>query len=184
MAKRSSRAVTAAEHQEMLSRDPDYPLRLRENQNKLALTRARLDAEQEPILRDVRALGVHVPNLTALFSLKKKNTKVSEALSAHLLKEYQDATLDGLVRAIIAAGPCDGVFDRLLELLKHKKGELPKARDDIPSSWFVVGTTVHAILQFATRENIDTLALLLADEELKDYHKQIRTTIKKITAAR
>lgn len=176
MQKKTRQEITAAEHQKLLDADPQYQERLRAMEEQRALGRAQSDVEESTILKELAANGILTQNLTALWSLKQRSPLISSILVPHLDNtSLRTRTTDNILRAIVAAGPCDGLDDALRKLLEAKK-------KDLPETWLVVGTTVDALLQFATLDDVAKLAALLADAELKDYHKQIRARIKKLVS--
>ena len=92
--------ITAAELTAKLLADPEYIVRRKEKERRLAERSARLQAEQEPILAELRGVGWYVKSVWDLVNTATKYEEAIPILIKHLLLPYSDVTRGGIARAL------------------------------------------------------------------------------------
>ena len=92
--------INATELMKRLAADPEFQRKEAEKAAQRSVELERLEAEQRPLVEDLRAVGCRVPSV---WDLVEETTPYPEAipvLLSHLERPYSDAIRDGIARAL------------------------------------------------------------------------------------
>ncbi|MGV3554025.1 MAG: hypothetical protein ACO1OD_02090 [Croceibacterium sp.] len=147
--------VTAEEHAKRLAADPAYQAmrEARDAEHAKRVEQNRL--EQQPLLKDLAAVGVIVDSVGRLCSFSNPDERIYPVLLDHLTRPYSPHLLEWIGRAFGRKSARPIVWDNLVELLKSHS--LEKAA--------VEGVMV-AISDMAQPRDLPTLVDLLSDRLL------------------
>jgi len=95
-----SKPITATELMKQLAADPEFQRKRSEKAAQLSLERARLEAEERPLVEDLRAAGWPVQSVWDLVEEATPYPEAIPVLLSHLKKPYSDAIRDGIARAL------------------------------------------------------------------------------------
>jgi len=115
--------VTAAELAARLRADPEFVARQQEQEQARAERSPLLRAEQEPMLADLRTIGLEVNSVWDLVNTSSNYDEAIPTLLKHLKLPYSDRTREGIARALAVPQAKYAWPDLVLEYHKAPMGE-------------------------------------------------------------
>lgn len=103
VAKRRGPATAAeviAERDRRLRTDPEYAAQVKAAEDERAAAVAALRAAQEPLLEDLRAVGITVTSVWSLRSERQPDGAVVAVMLRHLDRPYPDRVREGIARVL------------------------------------------------------------------------------------
>lgn len=92
--------MTAAELMAQLQSDPEFVARQQKKELELKERRRCLRIEEEPILVDLRKVGLDIESVWDLVNTSSKYTEAIPTLIKHLILPYQDVIRGGIARSL------------------------------------------------------------------------------------
>lgn len=147
--------MTAAEHQAILEKDPAYQEMRKAKEAAHAKLVKQRRLEQQPLLKDLAAVGVIVDSVGRLCSFSDPDERIYPVLLDHLTRPYSPHLLEWIGRAFGRKSARSIVWDTLVGLIKSHG--LEKSA--------VEGVMV-AISDMAQPRDLATLIDLLSDRSI------------------
>ena len=159
--------ITAVELQAQLESDPDWVARRKQRDDMFAALRARLHIEQEPLLADLRAVGMTAQSVWDLVNTSARYPLAIPVLLKHLLLPYCDRIREGIARAL--ATP-DARESWPLLVAEYRKAPIGYEEDEATMGQSRRLSTKHglavALAAITTNEKLGELVELLKDRSL------------------
>lgn len=147
---RTRKPMTAAEHEALLANDESYQLMKRERDAEFARRELELRMAEEPIVKDLAAVGRKVESVWDLVNTTESYPEAVPILVRHLRGDYPDRILEGIARALVVP-ESGGRFTELVDAFSETK--------DANLQW-----ALHLAIAAAARsEHLDTLVTLVRD---------------------
>jgi hypothetical protein len=152
---RSSRSgpTTGADLIAELNSDPAWIAAREETERREAARRAALDLEEQPILEDLRTVGVHLDTLWSQTTRERITLAALPVLLAHLRRPYSNITLDGMASAL-STRVALAIWGDLVELYRES--------DRLKNTQGLAAT----LSEIATRRQLSDVLTLLRDKDL------------------
>jgi hypothetical protein len=93
--------ITAAESTARLEKDPEYQAMMKAKEAQWAALKARLDKEEEPLVNELRKVGVIVNSVYDLVNSRESHPAAIPVLLKHLHIKYDHRIKHGIIRALI-----------------------------------------------------------------------------------
>lgn len=100
MTSKKRNPITAAELAEDLNKDPEFVARKRERDHIMAERAAQFEAEQKPIVTELRSVRVFINSISDLINTSQKYECSVPILLKHLQLPYSDTTKETIARAL------------------------------------------------------------------------------------
>jgi hypothetical protein len=100
-------AEVMAERERRLLTDPEYAAQVRAMEHERATRADALREAEQPLLEDLRAVGVSVDSVWTLRTEQRRDSAVATVLLRHLHRPYPDRVREGLARALTAPAAWD-----------------------------------------------------------------------------
>lgn len=105
MTKKSRPRVTAAELADRLNSNPTLAARKQADATALAERSLRIRSEEEPILMDLKGVGLEVQSSWDLVKMSLPYPQAIPVLLEHLQRPYSDVVREGIARALAVPDP-------------------------------------------------------------------------------
>jgi hypothetical protein len=152
-------SVTAAELAAELYSDPEWVAQKLARDRVFAERSAKLRSEQEPLMRELAAVGVHYRSLGELLNSRGPYKAGIPVLLSHLERAYSDATREAIARCLAVRDACYA-WARLRDLYITEPCPLSGSGRRVKDGLAV------AVAATTTEENIESLAALARDASL------------------
>lgn len=98
--KKYTPGITAKEFMDQLEADPDWVRRREERDRELAARQAELRKAEEPVIEDLRKVGIEVNRIWDLLSFERPYSQAFPILLEHLRKPHRGEVLEDLGRVL------------------------------------------------------------------------------------
>jgi hypothetical protein len=148
-----------------------------ERAHRRAAWSKQLRTEQEPLLADLRAIGMDVNSVWDLVNTSDRYTKAIPVLLEHLVRNYSDRTKEGIARALAVPDAKDAWSVIAAEYRRAPQGEENGIRLEAKSG------LAAALSAAATDDVIEQLASLAKDRSNGDSRLLLLSALRKSKTA-
>ena len=167
-----SKRMTAEEHEAILRADPEWVRRDAEREAKLKREEAELNAEEQPLVRDLLDAGFIVDSVWDAVNSSQSYAAAIPVLTKHLLLPYHTRIREGIARALTVKEARGAAARVILDELKRRTQ--PDEQGEF--RW----TLANALTVAGDKTMADEIKALLADERYQDIHDWLQRVLNKI----
>lgn len=161
--------MTAAELDELLNSCPEWVEQNRRREERRKTAEERFRVEEEPIIRDLAAVGYEVGSVYDLVNTSESYREAIAVLIEHLARPYHPRIRQGIGRAL-AVREAEGLAGPAI------LRELEREQD--PETRWVLGNTLTIV---ADRHDADRIKALVEDPRFEDVHERLTQALKNVT---
>jgi hypothetical protein len=170
--------MTASELDRLLHSCPEWVAQEKEREQRLAAERARLDAEQVPLIEDLLAVGYDVESPWDFVNTAESYPEAIPVLLKHIEGPYDWRTRDGIVRALTVVEARGAPARQVLEAFKRSSEDIQHVRWAYANALQVIADASMAdeISGLAATETDESVARLLRLAAVKAAKRKVKRT--------
>ena len=161
--------IGASDLLKRLRSDPEWAAREKARDEHITAERARLRANEQPIVTDLHAIGWAVDGVWDLVNSRESYPEAVPVLVAHLDRPYDWRIREGIIRALTVPEARGDPARRILDEFKRADNE----------NEFVRWALANALTVIADRTMIEEIEALLVAERQENVVRLLRSAVRK-----